>query len=38
MLLVLQLYRIRFSLYVKRIVSRLQLLIILNKAHYLLRC
>nr|DAO18718.1 MAG TPA: hypothetical protein [Caudoviricetes sp.] len=38
MLLVLQLYRIRFSLYVKRIMSRLQLLIILSKAHYLLRC
>nr|DAM09949.1 MAG TPA: hypothetical protein [Caudoviricetes sp.] len=38
MLLILQLYRIRLKLYVKRIVSRLQLLIILNKAHYLLRC
>nr|DAD58187.1 MAG TPA: hypothetical protein [Bacteriophage sp.]DAT29075.1 MAG TPA: hypothetical protein [Caudoviricetes sp.] len=38
MLLVLRLYRIRLKLCVKEIVSRLQLLIILNKAPYLLRC
>nr|DAG88959.1 MAG TPA: hypothetical protein [Crassvirales sp.] len=35
--LVLQLYRIRFRLYVKRIMNRLQLLIMLSRVHYSVR-